>query len=227
MALNPVKQTERIVDAVHEHLRNAIFAAQLLPGGRLSVPALAAELGVSRSPVREAVLRLTKEGLAVEEPRRGAVVANTSLSDLIRIYEVREVLEGLAARLVTERQTPGTTEELRRLFHEHEQAVQRCDMDRHIALDMQFHQVIRCATGNPELMRSLEDIQGRVRLAMNTTVVTCGPVLALRDHQKIMKAITNKDADAAERFAREHVARLRRSLSQRAHTTSNGNPTAS
>jgi DNA-binding GntR family transcriptional regulator len=102
MGLGRLPPADRIADTVDEKLCNAIFARTLQPGTRLSVPALAAELGVSRSPVREAVLRLTQERLAREEPRRGAVVAHIGPRELTALYEVREVLEGLAARLAVE-----------------------------------------------------------------------------------------------------------------------------
>src|SRR6478609_5245849 len=88
----------RIVDAVQESLRQAIFAGALRAGEALSVPELARRLNVSRSPVREAVLGLVAQGLAVEQPRRGVVVATIAADDLVAIHEVREFLEAGAAR---------------------------------------------------------------------------------------------------------------------------------
>src|SRR5579875_1256952 len=99
----PAAATDRIADAVYERIRDAIFTGALPPDARLSVPALADRLGVSRSPVREAVMRLIHDRLAVEEPRRGAVIARIEPADLIHIYEVREALEGLAVSLAARR----------------------------------------------------------------------------------------------------------------------------
>lgn len=212
MIFDPIERTERITDAVHERLRDAIFAGDLTAGSRLSVPALAERLGVSRSPVREAVVRLTQERLAREEPRRGAVVAHVDADELASVYEVREALEGLAARLAVLHGGPALVTELDELFAAHEVAVESNELDEHVKLDMRFHYAIRQGSGNPELTRLLDEIQSRVRLAMLTTTVTSGPALALHDHREILEAIRQGDPDEAERRAREHIGRLRHAL---------------
>lgn len=214
MSLVPLSSSERIRigDAVYERLRDAIFTGILPPGSKLSIPALAESLGVSRSPVREAVVRLTQERFAREEPRRGAVVARVDLPELVRLYEVREVLEGLAARLAVLHGSEAFFAELTRTHREHEQAVTAGDTTRHMELDMRFHQLSRSAADNPELLRLLDDIQGRVRLAMLTTTVTSGPSLAVEDHRLILEAIVARDAELAEQRARAHIVRLRQAL---------------
>ena len=208
----PLAPSDRIADSVYTALRDAIFAGTLRPGTRLSVPALASQLGVSRSPVREAVLRLTQEQLAREEPRRGAVVASVGPEELARLYEVREVLEGLAARLAVENCGRRLVTDLEAVLAYHAQAVEDAALDTHMEADMRFHSLIRKASGNPELIGILDSIQTRVRLAMITTTVTAGPRRALADHQAILDAISSGDPGEAERRAREHVSRLRRSL---------------
>lgn len=208
----PAAATDRIADAVYERIRDAIFAGALPPGARLSVPALADRLGVSRSPVREAVARLTHDRLAVEEPRRGAVVARIELTELIRIYEVRGVLEGLAASLAARRGDPQLAGRLAEVLHDHERAVTAGDIAAHTELDIRFHSLVRHGCGNPEVARALDDIQVRVRLAMLTTTVTAGPPKALADHQAIYQAIRDGDPDRAEHCARAHISRLREAL---------------
>lgn len=203
-----VSAAERIADAVHEHLREQIFSGELRPGARLSVPAIADELEVSRSPVRDAVMRLTQERLATEEPRRGAVVARVGPAELAGLYEVREVLEGLAARLAVENAGRKLVETLREVLAEHEEAVEAADLDRHLAADMKFHSLIRHAGGNDEVIRLLDDIQTQIRLAMRTTTVTAGPRHALNDHRAILAAIDSGDPAEAERAARAHISRL-------------------
>jgi DNA-binding GntR family transcriptional regulator len=208
----PLAPSDRIADSVYTALLDAIFTGRIRPGSKLSVPALAGQLGVSRSPVREAVQRLIAERLAGEEPRRGAVVASVGPAELARLYEVREVLEGLAARLAVENQGRRLVTELRSVLAVHERAVDSAVLDAHTEADLRFHGLIRTASANPELISMLDAIQTRVRLAMVTTTVTAGPRRALQDHQAILAAISAGDPDLAERSAREHIARLRQSL---------------
>jgi DNA-binding GntR family transcriptional regulator len=215
-----VSSTERIADAVFERLREQIFAGELAPGARLSVPSIADAFEVSRSPVREAVLRLTQERLAREEPRRGAVVASVGPAQLATMYEVREVLEGLAARLAVENSGRRLVDELHSLLDEHAEAVESADVERHMELDMRFHATVRQASGNPEAVRLLDDIQTQIRLAMRTTIVTAGPRHALADHKKILAAIESGDPVAAEQAARSHICRLRRALVESAGSAS-------
>ncbi|MFD1730499.1 GntR family transcriptional regulator [Deinococcus malanensis] len=104
MVFQPVASA-RVVDLVRDSLRQAILTGDLTPGTRLSVPELARQLQVSRSPVREAVLLLVGEGLAVEHSRRGVEVAQLSLADLLELYELRAATDSLAAALAAERMT--------------------------------------------------------------------------------------------------------------------------
>jgi DNA-binding GntR family transcriptional regulator len=203
---------DRLVDDVYRRLRDDIVAGTLAPGERLSVPALAAQLQVSRSPVRDAVARLVQERLATEAPRRGAVVARVGVRELSALYEVREVLEGLAARLAVDNVGQRLVRSLAAVMAEHEAAVATGDLARHFQLDLRFHSLIREAAGNAELTRFLDDIQIQVRLAMQTTSVTGGPERALDDHRAILAAIDAGDGLAAERASRDHIIRLRDAL---------------
>jgi DNA-binding GntR family transcriptional regulator len=214
--LDPLRPQDRIADNVYASLREAIFEGRLKPGTKLSVPALARQLGVSRSPVREAVLRLTQDQLASEESRRGAVVASIGLDALIRLYEVREVLEGLASRLATERGRPGMVKDLAEALAAHQAAVDSDDHAAHTRADMRFHQILRDNCDNPSLAEQLLALQAQVRLGMLTTTMTAGPALALADHRAIYDAVRAGDADRAEERGRAHIARLRRSLEQAA-----------
>lgn len=203
---------DRMADTVYERLREQIFTGELEPGARLSVPALAERLEVSRSPVRDAVLRLVRERLANEEPRRGAVVAEVGLTELVAIYEVREVLEGLAARLAVENAGRRLVRALGDALDDHERAVGVADVQASTEADMRFHALIREASGNAEVCRLLEDAQTQVRLAMRTTTVTAGPRQALADHRAILTAIESGDPGKAEQAARAHIFRLREVL---------------
>lgn len=206
------RSEDRLGDAVYEQLRDEILSGALPAGARLSVPALAERLDVSRSPVRDAVVRLVQERLAREEPRRGAVVIEVTRADLVAIYDVREVMEGLAARLAVENAGRRFVDELADIVARHEEVVQASDVATHFEVDTSFHRLIRQAAGNDEVYRVLEEIQGKVRLAMLTTSVTAGPRQAVDDHRTILAAIRQGDPAAAEEAARAHIVRLRQAL---------------
>ena len=199
---------QRVADEVHRLVVRAVLGGELAPGSRLSVPALASRLGVSRTPVREAIQRLVREGLAVEEPHRGAVIASFGTRDLVEIYELREMLEGLAARLAAERISEAGLVELGAALAAHRRAIADGDEGRHTELDMRFHGILRDAAGNAHLAADLAALQSKIRLAMLSTSVTAGPARALADHEAILAAVAARDPDEAERVARAHIARL-------------------
>lgn len=212
MALNELPNTDRLGDAVYNRIRDAIISGELQPGTPLRVPAIAQDLGVSRSPVREAIIRLTGERFAHSEPRLGAVVTEVKRQDLIGLYEIREVLEGLAARLAAQADEPEPIEKLQELLRRHDHAVSHGDIDEHVEIDLSFHRQVRRLAGNPELEHLLDHIESQVRLAMLTITVISGPHLAVDEHKSIYKAIESHDPDSAEIAARAHIARLQKTL---------------
>jgi DNA-binding GntR family transcriptional regulator len=213
MAMELVAAPSRLVDTVYERIREAILDGTLEPGQKLSVPALAQTLGVSRSPIVAAVQRLIQDGLAVEEPRKGAVVTLISVPELIRLYEIREVLEGLSARLAAERATAATVQQMGEVLGRHEAAVVSDDQVSRQVENVNFHRLIREASENPELARWLDAIQSQVKLAMRRTGAYKDDVeLTVREHRAILQAIQSRDGDAAERVARIHIRRVREKL---------------
>ena len=190
-------------------VRDAILSHELPPGTRLSVPLLAQRLGMSRSPAREAIARIAQEGLAVFSPNRGAVVADLQRSDLVEIYRIREVLEGLAARLAADRMSDDGIAVLTELVAEHAEAVTEADVERHYGLDAQFHAHIRKLAGSPRLVESLDVLQSQIRLAMHTTHRSPGGMAqALAEHRLILAALRARSPDQAETASRLHIRRL-------------------
>lgn len=213
-SLKSVGEKSLLADMAHKEIQAAILSRELLPGMSLSVPGLARRLEISRSPVREAVQQLVHEGLAVTVPYKGAEVARVTVRNLQRLYEVREMLEGLAARRAAENSNAVFTKELARIVAEHERALSgRAHFEMHMEVDMRFHHSIRECVDNVYLVEALENLQGKVRLAMHSLWQSEGaPQRALADHKLILNAIENKDAEAAETTARAHISRLRESF---------------
>lgn len=219
-AVNPVAAGSLLADRAYEELKGAVLAGRLHPGDALSVPALATQMRISRSPVREAVQRLIHDGLATHVAHRGAVVSTVDVEDVRQLYVVREVMEGLAARLATERLDAAAVDRLRRLVERHEALVTaefatESDERAHVEMDVAYHRLIREAAGNDHLTAALDTIQGRAHLALHSLWRSPqAPRLAVEEHRRIFEAMTAGDPDAAEQAARDHIRRLRTRLSQ-------------
>jgi DNA-binding GntR family transcriptional regulator len=207
VAVDPVEPVELLAARAYQRIRDAILTNRLLPGERLSVPELARQMNISRSPVREAVQRLVHDGLAVNVPHRGAVVASVDLEDLRHLYAVREVLEGLAARLAALRADPTRLARLGMILEQHERVVSDGDGGpAHVEFDIRYHQAISELSGNPHLQTMLGRIQGRAHLARHSLWSGTGaPGIAVQEHRRIFEALVARDPEAAERAARDHV----------------------
>ena len=203
---------ERLADQVHRVLRERIQTRTLGPGHRLSVPALAQEFGLSRSPVREAVQHLVAEGLAEERPNQGATVASMDLQTLADMYEVRAPLDGLAARLVTGHVDSNLLDELTASLALHRRALDDGDVDGIITADLDFHGAIARRSGNAQLWSLLEPIHRRVAVAILAGEPLVWPADALVEHEAIVAAITSGDPAAARDAAEGHIMKARQRI---------------
>ncbi|UYM04668.1 GntR family transcriptional regulator [Solicola gregarius] len=202
-----------LAERAYVSLRDAILAHELRPGTRLSVPVVAERLGISRSPAREAIARIAHEGLASVTPNRGAIVADLAEDDLVEIYQLREVLEGLACRLAAPLLTDADADRLDSLVTQHASAVEANDVERHYEVDSAFHSAIRDVAANSRLSSSLDLLQGQVRLGMYRTHRSPGGMQqALSEHRLILASLRLGDAEVAEAAGRAHIARLLRDL---------------
>lgn len=201
-------QRSRLADQVYELLKERILTRQLLPGERLSVPALAHELQLSRSPVREAVQRLVQEGLGTERPHSGAVVASADLRALIDLYLVRAELEGLSCQLAAAASDDQLITELEAIQDEHEAAHDAGTRSQMIRADVDFHARVARAADNPELTRMLEPVLQRMLLGM-LEADRDWPVQAMAEHRGIIAALRAGDPSEARRCMVAHVLRVR------------------
>ena len=146
-ALEPIRLDayRPLRDVVCEALRAAIQSGELPPGERLMEIPLAEELGVSRTPIREAIRKLEQEGFVVMIPRRGTYVADITLKDINQVFEIRSSLEELAASLASERITPDELEELERHLVSINDYMESRDFDKIVAADIAFHEVLYIA----------------------------------------------------------------------------------
>lgn len=208
--MDPLAPTELLTERVAKVIRDSILSGKLTPGERLSVPELARRLGVSRTPAREALLILEREGLVANRPRLGAEVLRASDTGYGELIDMREALDGMVARLAAERMTDAERKELQALLKAHAKALRAADFDRHIELDLEFHGLLRDAARNGRLARALLDIERQIQLHMRAVGHAPGMEKAvMHDHGAIAAAVVAGDSDGAEKAARAHVNRMR------------------
>ena len=197
-----------MTDAVTNALREAILQGVLRPGSWLREGDLAEALSVSRTPIREALKRLSDEGVTERIPNRGTVVASLSVEDILAIYEVRATLEGLAARLAARHQTPDMVAALRATNEKMRwAAASGADLS---AINMLFHRRLREAAGSDYLARFLIQIENDVRRFGQTTLVAPGrDTEVIAEHESLIDAIENGEAERAEELAVAHIRKAR------------------
>ena len=203
-----------VVDHVYLALRERISDGTLRRGARLHQEELAAELGVSRTPVREALRRLAAEGLVEMRTNRGARVADVEPEDMPTPYEARLVVEPGAARLAAERRLPGPIERMRAAVAEQRAAVS--DVGRSFAANRSFHIALVEASGNPLLLQFVQNLWvARIGAAIYERQAESPERMLLDadEHEEILGAIAAGDGDRAEALTRRHVAEaLQRTL---------------
>ena len=155
--------TRPLEEQVYRALEEQIISGERAPGAALPEMSVAEQLGVSRTPVRTALSRLADEGLVELIPHKGARVVGISREDLIATYKIRMRLEGLAARMATERMTEEQAEEMRRFVELSDYYAAHGDADRLKDMDTEFHSLIYRASGSRMLTRILGELHRNVR----------------------------------------------------------------
>lgn len=200
-------------EVVFESLREAIIAGMLKPGERLMEVQVAEELGVSRTPVREAIRKLELEGLVVMLPRRGAYIAGISVKDIADVFEVRAALEALAASLAAERITDAELEDLERSLVEITKVSDTGEIGTIVARDTNFHDIIYRASRNSRLIQIISNLQDQIQRFRMATLSRPGRTReAVEEHKKIVEAISDRNGELAAQLAREHIENAESSL---------------
>jgi len=196
-------------DVVFSALREAIIKGELKPGERLMEVQLAEEMGVSRTPVREAIRKLELEGLVVMVPRKGAYVAGLSLKDAADLFEVRISLEGLAAALSAERITEEELKIMEKILEDITAAAEREDVEAVIQKDAEFHQILFSTTRNNRLAQIINSLKEQIDRFRIQSFSNPARMKAInKEHAGIIKAIKEGNAELAEKLAREHIEKV-------------------
>ena len=157
-----IRNYKPLGEVVFEYLRNAILAGELKPGERLMEVTIADQLGVSRTPVREAIRKLEKESFVIMIPRKGAYVADLTKKDILEVLEIRKELEGFAAYLSAERMTLSEKERLGQVVESFNESLINMDKKNMIESDNQFHSLIFEGTKNQRLINIIYDLHDQI-----------------------------------------------------------------
>jgi DNA-binding GntR family transcriptional regulator len=197
---------ETLSAQAYRALRQAILSRRYPPGARLVVRELAESLGLSPTPIKEALAALAREGLVRSVPHRGYQVPSLSAGEIQEIYELRDALEGLAARLAAQRGGPELAQSLEETLNRQREAARAGDLEAYGNLDLAFHRLLWEASGNQRLRRMAENLDGQVRLLISTSAAVPGRLpQALEEHRVILTRIASADPAGAETAMRAHV----------------------
>mgnify|MGYP004703672133 CR=1 FL=1 len=205
-----IRNYKPLGEVVFEYLRNAILAGELKPGERLMEVTLAEQLGVSRTPVREAIRKLEKESFVIMIPRKGAYVADLTKKDIMEMLEIRKELEGFAAALAADRMALSEKEALGKVVERFNESLINMDKKSMIECDNEFHSLIFEATKNQRLINIIYDLHDqfqRFRLIYFNEFNNYKEIQA--SHNRIFDAIIKKDPKGARAEAESHVESIR------------------
>jgi len=200
----------KVTDWVYEELKGAIVDLRLAPGDPLREASLAERLGVSKTPIREALTRLEQEGLVETTSFKGAVVTRYSRQDLLEIYELRELLENAAARAAAESMSEQDRARLDRISRERRSLQRGTDKANLAALISDFDAVLFDQVKNNRIRALIENLRAHLTRIGHLTAEIPGRIDASVDeHEKIVAAIAARDPQLAERYMREHIRSVR------------------
>ena len=209
---NKLIESPNLRDRVYEILKKSIVFQEIPPGEKIDEEAIAKQLGVSRTPIRETLCRLENEGIVRVIPRRGAFVVKHSREKITEILMVREVLEGFAARLAVDHVDGKLTEKMKSLFSQFSGSDIREQSKDYTQADLEFHNLIIKASRNNLLINIMSTLNDHIQMLRIQTVSHEGRMeQSLVEHFKIIQAMEQKDHSSAEYLMREHIRKMRES----------------
>lgn len=212
--LSPVGGPISLEKLAYDAIKEAILSFRLKPGQSLVENDLARQLNISKTPVRDALLKLEKEGFVIKIPYTGTYVTDIDPQTVMDIFEIRAVLEGLAVRLATPLVTEGDINEMQELLRKHRSASNQDDIQQAAVLNKQFHEWLIHIASNPWLRQILSNLDDHLQRYRTLSNFQTGRLdKSVDEHQRILDAMKRRDADTAEKAIREHILSVRTDLS--------------
>ena len=204
-----VNKQKYLRDHIFEKLQQAIYSGKLKSGERLTEKKIAEELGVSRTPVREALYRLTSLGLIKMIPHRGFLISRWSSKEIEDVIELRSVLEAFAVRLAIRHISEKEIDELKDLINKMRKAVLKRDVMKASCLNSLFHDKIVHASRNKELSEVMEPIKNKIYHFRIISISSSNRLKeSFEEHKKILDAIINKDIELAQGLTSQHIKKV-------------------
>jgi DNA-binding GntR family transcriptional regulator len=217
--LETVSQVYTRADEAFDCLQTAIVKGDLIPGEKIGEVELCSRFHLTRGPLREALGRLESRGLLVRRPHAGVKVVAVSADELIELYRIRELMEGLAARQAAERMTDAEIAALRATLDTHETMIEQAQGQAYYQAegDYDFHHRIATGSRNTKLTQMLlGDLYYMVRMYRYRLSTSAGrPHKALGEHRNIVDAIASRDGDLAEFLMKRHIHAARKNIEQK------------
>lgn len=203
-------KAKTVTDAVYERLKTDIMSGVYRPGQRLMETEVAEKLEVSRTPVRDAMIRLEQDGLTTIKPHRGIYVRKLSPKDVQDYYQLRAVLEGLGAKLATQNATKEDHDKLQHMLEDMHNILESHKNAKHFkemaTINNQFHQLIFDIADNHVLAQTRETLANTIALVRSTSWQNQQRIFETwQEHQEIVEAIVSKDAQLAQKKMEEHI----------------------
>jgi DNA-binding GntR family transcriptional regulator len=212
VAVAPLEDTSTFADRAYAALKNVILSLDIYekPGEvRLDERQLASDLGISRTPVREAMAQLEREGFVRSVPRRGIYVVRKTRAEVIELITAWAALESMAARLITQKATDQEIAELRKMFTKFENGELHARLDEYSEVNIEFHQTIIRMSRNRVLIDLAENLFTHMRMIRRKTIGEEDRVdRSIRDHMNIIHALEARDTERAEDLVRNHALGL-------------------
>jgi DNA-binding GntR family transcriptional regulator len=220
LTVAPIESRETFKDKAYQALRNVIVSSDIYRSRadiRLDERQLALDFGISRTPVREAMAQLEREGFVRTVPRRGIYVVRKTKREVIEMITAWAALEGMAARLATQHASDADIAGLRRMFATFEDDKLHAKLDEYSEVNITFHQTIIELSGNQVLIKLAENLFTHMRMIRGQTIGEDDRAdRSIRDHMNIIRALEARDTERAEDLVRQHALGLAEHVSKHA-----------
>ncbi len=211
--LRAIGPRKSLGEHVFETLRQAIVSGQMAPGDRLVESRIAQALEISRTPVREAIHKLEREGFIRRRPQGGFTVLGLSRRDIEETFEIRAVLESYAARLAAVKHQASELDDLARIAASFQQSLDAGQLARLVEINTAFHDMLYALSRNPRLVKMINSLRDQIyrfrRMILEDEELARS---SNRDHRRMIEHMRRRDADGTERLVREHILRGQKAI---------------